>query len=589
MLQSMRRHSQSFLIYVLFGMLIVVFVFMFGLPSTDSCDPQTQIIVAEAGNFEINDSDVKSGTMRTFGDTLRGGDKEFKAAQRQVLYNMVTTLLVAEKAEDAGFRVSDDELRQYIVDWEKGNPDQLRYISGGKFDKERYKNFLDYYGLPTERYEAYKRRELLARNYLTMLETSLVVSQVEVRDLFEKRMNRTDLEFIKLEPMHVEHLLEAPTAAEVNAFLAEHMDEVKAAFTANKSEYSTPAKVHLKEIIVQKNDKMLRQIGTETDKAKAPDTRFKILKKAVIDNSMAFDEAAEKYNEALVYRANGGDRGTEELENLSKQHRDALGDKKVGEIVAFETDLTYNVVRIEEKLDATETPLDKVQSDIASTLIKAERADKKMDEVANSIFERVKNGEEFAAALEAVLYAETPAEVPPVDAVDPTVVPDDANPADEPKKAEEEAPQRVKVDVAETGPFSLRGASYGSWSRLPMIGDAPELARAALTLTEASPLAPKVYTVEGSRVIAKLKKADTGTDEQFAGQKERLIQTIRQQKSAALLGDWRSVITLSHPEPSLQSYGPWVQALFDQAQESGQFKVNQAFLTPSGSEVAANE
>ena len=81
MLQSMRRHSQSFLIYVLFGMLIVVFVFMFGLPSTDSCDPQTQIIVAEAGNFEINDSDVKSGTMRTFGDTLRGGDKEFKAAQ----------------------------------------------------------------------------------------------------------------------------------------------------------------------------------------------------------------------------------------------------------------------------------------------------------------------------------------------------------------------------------------------------------------------------------------------------------------------------------------------------------------------------
>ena len=122
-----------------------------------------------------------------------------------------------------------------------------------------------------------------------------------------------------------------------------------------------------------------------------------------------------------------------------------------------------------------------------------------------------------------------------------------------------------------------------------MIGDAPELARAALTLTEASPLAPKVYTVEGSRVIAKLKKADTGTDEQFAGQKERLIQTIRQQKSAALLGDWRSVITLSHPEPSLQSYGPWVQALFDQAQESGPFKVNQAFLTPSGSEVAANE
>ncbi len=583
MLRSMRRHSQSFVIYLLFGILIIVFVFMFGLPSTDSCNPQTRMVVASAGGFEIDSDFLRSSTLRAFGDTFRGGDEEFFATQQRVLANLLAVLLVAEKAHEAGMRVSDDELRQYIMDVDRGNPDTMRYTNEGVFDRKSYKTFLDYYGLTPELYERYKRHELLARNYLSMLEYTLVVSESELRDAYSSRAEQVNLNLVRLAPGHVSHLIAAPTPAEVTAFLANEMSAVRDYYEANSREFKVPTRVHLQEIIVQKRDDMLREVGSATDREMAAADRFALVQRRVIDEGLDFAEAAGLYNEALVHRENGGDRGWADLDNLSKAHRDALAGKVAGDVVAFETELTYNVVRLVEEMAGSETSLDQAQLGIAETLLKASRVNDAMDQAAKAIYDKTKGGLTLEQAIQEVLYANVLAEAPAAavptvdegegegegegDVVVPVVVP-----------TQPVIPLEARLQVEESGPFSARNAFSGSWAFVPRLGNAPSVARAALTLENAGQLTDEVHVVDDARVIVQLKERVQGTDEEFAEQRNDLVLGLQMMKSLMLLGNWRAVLNLQHPDPREQAFGPWLQALYEQAEQSGKFKINKDFL-----------
>ncbi len=71
--------------------------------------------------------------------------------------------------------------------------------------------------------------------------------------------------------------------------------------------------------------------------------------------------------------------------------------------------------------------------------------------------------------------------------------------------------------VAETGAFARPGAY------VPNIGNAPDLKQAAFRLTPEKPVAPAVYSVAGSSVIAALKELVPARDEDFATQKAQLM------------------------------------------------------------------
>jgi len=168
---------------------------------------------------------------------------------------------------------------------------------------------------------------------------------------------------------------------------------------------------------------MIRKVGSATDKSLPADERFEIVRKAVVDEGVSFVEASEKYNEALVHRDNGGDRGTEEVENLSRHHRDAIEGKKAGEVFTFETELTHNLVKIVERQEAIESDLDKVQDDIARKMIEEKRASDVLDEKAKAVYDAVEGGKAMQEAIDEVLYADvgTPGdEEPPGDVEEPS-------------------------------------------------------------------------------------------------------------------------------------------------------------------------
>ena len=60
--------------------------------------------------------------------------------------------------------------------------------------------------------------------------------------------------------------------------------------------------------------------------------------------------------------------------------------------------------------------------------------------------------------------------------------------------------KKAKLDVEETGLFAR---SYGDF--VPRLGNVPELAKVAFTLTKEKPVAPEVYDMDGRFVVATLK------------------------------------------------------------------------------------
>ncbi|MDX9720869.1 MAG: SurA N-terminal domain-containing protein [Myxococcota bacterium] len=614
MLQSLRRHSQSFFIYVLFGMLIVVFVFMFGLPNTDSCNPQTKQVAADVGQFGVDEDLLRSSVAKVFGEYLRGGEEEFFARQRQVLYNIVTVLLIADKAEAAGLRVSDEELRAYIVDPAKGNPDAFLFQKEKAFDKKLYQTRLDLFGITPENYERYKRREILARNYLTLLEASLVPSDAELREAFAREANSLNLRFVALEDRHVQHLVETPSETDVATFLSANMDAVSEFYKSNERQYKIPARVHLQELIIQRRADLIRETGEGTDLKLSAEDRFALAKKKVFEEGMSLEEAVRLYNEAVVNRETG-DRGFSDLDNMSEQYRTAIESKSVGELVAFETELHYVIVKVLERTEAVETPLDQAQFDIARTLVHRQRSSSKVEELAKAVHAKVAAGEDMQAALDGLLYAgvlETKPEPAPQDAPAtedaPVPSPEEAlpeaelptdpiaeGPAPAPADLVPEAPspappesapealvipleERAKVD--ETGPFSLNAGVGDSWSYLPKLGNSPALARAVLKLQTPNELVPSVYPVENARVVAMLIERKQGSEEDFAAQRADLSRRIMEDKSSKLLGNWRLLLFLAHEDPKTEPYGPWIQAIFDEAEQNRSFTIGSAFLTP---------
>ncbi|MFI5395728.1 MAG: SurA N-terminal domain-containing protein [Candidatus Binatia bacterium] len=86
-----------------------------------------------------------------------------------------------------------------------------------------------------------------------------------------------------------------------------------------------------------------------------------------------------------------------------------------------------------------------------------------------------------------------------------------------------------KAKVDETEPFSRQV------SAVPKVGMSPELKKDAFLLTPEKPVAPSVYAVTGSSIVAVLKERIPADDEKFNGEKDNLMkQAEERRKSEAM-------------------------------------------------------
>lgn len=536
MLTELREKSQSFLIFVLFGMLIFVFIFFFG--------PQSQGL--QAGGSGPKGVSGTAATVRGQAISMRevdmlvrrvanSGDldeKKMAQLRRESALQLIDQVLLEQRARKMGLAISEEEVLRYITS--ERNPDYRLFTDHkGRFDDQLFSDRItQWFGVTTDIYVKTKEREMLIDRYMGFLAAQVKVSDAEVRKAFDEEKRTWNLEYIEFKG--TDHKPTTPlTPADGAKYAAEHADEVAKYYEDNKRQYVRDKEVRVRRILVR--------VPKDADDAQKKAAREKIeglLAKAKADGA-DFAALASAESEGF-FKKNGGDMSWKNSQNTSKDDYAVFAALEKGQISAIqESKFGLWFVKADDVRPAVDRKLDAVKDEIGLVLAQQAAERDAARKVAQVALEAVKGGaslkDAYAKAVPPKVAAPAP-EAPkdgeaPEDGGDKA--PEDGDKA--PKEAVADAPDPVKT----TGAF---GARRSNVNRIPGIGESADLAARLDGLTKDKPLVDTLLEVDGRIIVARLKERVEPSDDDFAKEKDALAQRLRGRRANQLFGNWQAVV-----------------------------------------------
>lgn len=549
MIEQLRRGAQSGLSYILIGVLIVFFAVFFGVPA-DGCQAGdgSRVQMASVNGDNIYTEDVNAILNRYFGGQRRSSqpDDEFFNQQAEALEIVIATYLLAQKAEAAGLRVSDEEFAEFITDPFRNIEFLVSYGRTGQFDGPFYERYVQFgLNVPINRYEEFKRRELLARKYLVLLDMQAHTTSQEIEELHQLRNTRVDLEFLRFDEDTLSEAMAIDDEA-IENFLAddENMSRVEDFFDDRRADYTDEEEIRLRTIRLFKSD---------DDEAEARATFEQALQR--VEDGEDFGDVARELSEDF-YRDEGGLMDWTTPDNVDQSIADAVADAEVGDIRDVETDHAFIIVFLEDRRDETVADLEDVQHEIAEELLRADVIGDRGGELASQLLERLRDGmtiDEALAALEE-------------EAMD--------------DEREDDAATWAALSSDTTGFFNLEGESapdgfgdfdFGDfgrdWDDIPGIGQNRELAIEAFDLSEDNPLIDRVVELDDAVAVIRLHEREE-PGELDSEERLNLRLEARSAKVGELLGPWQNFFQ----QPSLQQVH-YIADLYNEAMEAGDIRL----------------
>jgi hypothetical protein len=523
MLTKLREKSQGFMILVLFGMLIIVFVFFFG-PQADAFRPggvDRMLATGDAAKVngqEISMREVEMVVRRSV-DASDIEEKDLARIRREGVLQLVDQVLLEQRARQMGLAVGEEELSKYIVTAD--NPDQPAFLNHQKqFDYQAYEaQVTQGFGVSLNVYRAFKERELLVERYLDFLQSQIKVSEAEVRQAFDRARHSWNLEFVKVDAASFPPAV-APTPEEGAAWAKDHAADVQAWYDAHKDDYDREKEVRVRRILVR--------VAKDADDAAKKTAREKIegLLAKVKAEGADFAAIATADSEDY-YKTYGGDMGWQSPKNTSDADYAIYSKLEKGQISEIqESAIGFWFVLAEDVKPAVKKTLDEVRNEIGLILVGQQAAKKGARVAAEALLAQVKGGATLADAAAAALpKPAAPPTVAPVEGEVPAEVPAEAPPVESPVQA--------------TGPFT---ANRPAWDEIPSIGKAPAIARRLEGLTAEAPLVDEVIELEDAFVVVRLRERKKPTDEEFKAESDQFAQQLKAGRAAQLFGNWKAVV-----------------------------------------------
>ena len=601
MLQDLRDQKNSALIVILFAVIIIVFIFMFGLPSKDSLSSKGQTDVA-VFNGEHLSRKVPHELMRTmilnqYDDSIFN-NVQYPQIARQTAEGIGVIYLLADEARKAGLRVSDEDLHDYITNWESGNADILRYgfLQKNVFSQRNYNDALRRMQLSSRDYESYKREELLARRYLTLLASSITISDASLWDAYQEANATASLEVIRITPENVLKTFKPLTDEEIRAFATTGKADIQAFYDANIARYTTPEKVKMQQIVITKQFGTIQNPGAKTGKTLQSGERFQIAKKEALEPNVDFAQAYADYDESDD-KSLQGMTGLIAVEVMAQEIQTALEGKKVGDVFTAELGDRYVIGKIVERHETVVKPLDEVTNEIARQLLEERRIAAKTSEITTNILAQAATTP-LADLIDKTMYAGILAEAPkaPVAPVateddDDTAADNDATDTDAANDATANAENATDAAIAQAEPQYVdlptdliiipeiertKVASFNdvtaNTNYIQGIGVNDDLARDIRAAAPNTVLAQS-YAIGKDTVIVKVVSKKEADRAAFEANLEALRSGAIQARVVALIGDTDAIINLKG------GYGIWLEQKINDAMQKGTLRIESDYFT----------
>jgi peptidyl-prolyl cis-trans isomerase D len=415
MLSLMRKHATSWLIKIILGAIVIVFV-LWGVGSWTS---QRSGRVATVNGETITTDDYRAAYKRLieqmrqrFGNNLN--DELIKTLQldKQALNQLIDRILMRQAASELDLRVSDQELSRSIRSISA-------FQTAGVFDPRRYQGVLDRNDSTPEAFEISQRDALLMDKLNNLIAGSVKVSDQEAAEWYMWNDARVNLDFFLLETDRYTDI--TVTAEEMLKYFESHKesyktepavkvrylkfdpktwvsqvdisdDEIQEYYDDHPNEFQNPKTVEARHILIEVDQ------DADTDKVAEAKKRIEdILQKARAGQDFA--ELAKQYSEGPS-KDKGGYLGTFKREAMVKPFADKAFSMKSGEISdPVQTRFGWHLIKVEKVNEAATTPLTGARDDIRKKLAD-ERAKQLAYDAAESVFDAAFEGsplEEIAA------------------------------------------------------------------------------------------------------------------------------------------------------------------------------------------------
>ena len=335
-----------------------------------------------------------------------------------ILEQLINEHLLAEKARSESFRVSDDQLAQFIA----GLP---VFQQNGQFSIDRYRQLLASQNLSQQQFEEKLRRDLT----LAPLQEPVAVGNIVARTSTERYLDLLE----QKREIAVAAVDADPFAKDVKIDDA----AVKSFYESNQQAFQTPEQVKFEYIMLTQNALMstitvdpdevkhqyasnTKQYGAEEQrtaahiliavKPDASDAEKAAAKKKADDiaaqakaNPAKFAELAKQYSQDPGSAPEGGELGPLPRGSLEKSFEDVEWGLKVGDVAGpVLTDFGWHVIKLLSITPAKMRPFDEVKTQIETDL-KRQKATQKFasaaDQLQNLIYEQADSLQPAAKAL----------------------------------------------------------------------------------------------------------------------------------------------------------------------------------------------
>ena len=391
MLDSMRTHSRNWLIYLMFGAIILVFAINFG-PGFDQMS-QTGCsrgsVTAATVNGETISRRLFSMQWRNFVQLSRLSRKQQTYLYKdRVLDQLIQLYLLAQQGSRYGVLVPDSEVEDTLIK-------DTSFQRDGIFDQQVYKNVTAFYRLTPSEYANFIKTTLQADKIRKLVNNGLSISDAEVKQAFYNKYDKTSFRYVLMDAAKLNYP-GTISDKEADAFATKNEKKLKKYYDSNLDKFSQEKQVRASHILLK--------VPPKASAKKEGEIRKKlegILARAR-KNPAAFASLAKKHSEGPSGK-NGGDLNYFTFKRMVKPFsKAAFALKKVNDISDIvKTSFGFHIIKLTGvKPEKRETLAEQaVKRRIARVLLKEEKSADELKKAANFLLKQMKAGKSIKKAL----------------------------------------------------------------------------------------------------------------------------------------------------------------------------------------------
>jgi len=423
MLRLMRDYATSWMIKIILGAIVVVFVFW----GVGSFRNRKANIIASVNGDAITLEEYRSSyntlleqMRQRFGNSLNEDLLKMLQVDQQALNQLIEKRLMMQEAARLKFRVTDEEVIRSI----QRIP---AFQTNGNFDSRLYTTILNFNRMTPEIFEAVQKESLLMQKLRTYLFNGFRVSENELREYHNWKNAAVSVEYVLFDPQtyadieltqeaietyfsdnkdsyktdplrRAQYLFFDPRNYEAEIQISD--DVIQSYYGEHKSDYASPKTVEARHILFK------LETGADDQTVAAAKARAE----AVLDlirKGADFAEMAKKHSEGPS-KTNGGHLGTFRKEDMVAPFSEKAFSMQAGEVSEpVQTQFGWHLIKVEKVNPASEQTLDEAADAIRKSLT-GEEAKVLAYDKAEAFYESTLEGDDIArVAAELGLTVET--------------------------------------------------------------------------------------------------------------------------------------------------------------------------------------